>query len=58
MGTARAKDSKLHRFPVGQCRARRRVPVPVAELELCVRVFHGQDSAAAGLLGSPVPLIL
>jgi hypothetical protein len=55
-------DSKLDRFPVGQCRARRRVPVPVpvpvAELELCVRVFHGQDSAAAGLLGSPVPLIL
>ena len=43
-------DSKLDRFPVGQCSA---------ELELCVRVFHGQDSAAAGLLGSsPVPLIL
>jgi len=35
----------------------RRVPVP--ELELCARVFHGQDSSvAAGLLGSPVPLIL
>ena len=38
------------------CRGSHRPPVPVPELE--ERSVHGQDTGAAGLLCSPVPLIL